>query len=146
MDIETLLSIAKQQLWWDRFARKTKRRSITQLAQDAIKGNNYMEFISMAFVWSESEEGFDYWYEAARDLIKAVKDYEKSIPTFKMEEPKILVARFINCIDRQPGDSERFKDLAAKTLQENNIAFDLLITEGSEIKAYRRGTSFKRIQ
>lgn len=145
MDIKTLLSIAKQRLWWDRFARKTKKRSITQLAQDAIKDNSYMNFISMAFVWSESEEGYDYWYEAARDLIRAVRDYEKSIPTFKMEESKILVARFINCIDRQPEDSRRLNDLAAKTLQENNIAFDLLITEESEIKAYRREASFKKI-
>lgn len=145
MDIETLLSIAKQQLWWDRFARKTKKRSITQLAQDAIKSNSYINFVSNAFIWSETEEGDDYWFEAARDLIKAVKDYEKSIPTFKMEESKILVARFINCIDRQPGGTGRMQDLAAKTLQENNIAFDFLITEGSEIKAYRRETSFKRI-
>lgn len=145
MDIETLLSIAKQRLWWDRFIRKNKNQSITKLAQYAIEIANYTCFISRAFAWKDTEEGYNYWYEAAYDLIRAVRDYEKSIPTFKMQERKVLVARFINCIDRQPGDTGRMQDLAAKTLQENNIDFDFLVTEETEIKAFKREVSFEKV-
>ena len=73
-----------------------------------------------------------------------VEDYEKSTPTFKAYEDKILVARFVGWEDRQPGDIKKLKDLAAKTLNDNNIDFDLIVVDDDEIKAFKRELYFVR--
>lgn len=116
-----------------------------QLAKYAIEDDDYMTFFSHAFFWKNTKEGFGYWSKVATKFCITMRDYEKSIPTFKMQERKVLVARFINCIDRQPGDTGRMQDLVSKTLQENNIDFDFLVTEETEIKAFKRETSFEKV-
>ena len=140
MDIETLLRLAKKQSWWNAFRGQIRRDlSPEELAECAIKANDYVLFIARAFYWKGSKEGFDYWRKVANDFEKLVEDYEKSIPTFKAYEEKILVARFVGC---QPGDIKKLKDLAAKTLNDNNIAFDLIVVDNDEIKAFKREPYF----
>ena len=142
MDIETLLRLAKKQSWWNAFRGQIRRDlSPEELAECAIKANDYVLFIARAFYWKGSKEGFDYWRKVANDFEKLVEDYEKSIPTFKAYEDKILVARFVGC---QPGDVKKLKDLAAKTLNDNNIAFDLIVVDDDEIKAFKREPYFVR--
>ena len=145
MDIETLLRLAKKQSWWNAF-RAQMNSNITpeELAESSIEENDYTYFFARAFYWKGSKEGFDYWRKAADDFDKIVRDYEKSIPTFKTYENKILVARFVGWIDRQPGDIKKLKDLAAKTLNDNNIAFDLIVVDDDEIKAFKREPYFVR--
>lgn len=145
MDIETLLRLAKKQPWWNAFRGQiTRDISPEELAEFAIRENDYNLFFARAFYWKGSKEGLDYWRKIANDFEKLVKDYEKSIPTFKAYENKILVARFVGWIDRQPGDIEKLKDLAAKTLNDNNIAFDLIVVDDDEIKAFKREPYFVR--
>ena len=142
MDIETLLRLAKKQSWWNAFRGQIRRDlSPEELAECAIKANDYVLFIARAFYWKGSKEGFDYWRKVANDFEKLVEDYEKSIPTFKAYEDKILVARFVGC---QPEDIKKLKDLAAKTLNDNNIAFDLIVVDDDEIKAFKREPYFVR--
>ena len=142
MDIETLLRLAKKQSWWNAFRGQIRRDlSPEELAEGAIKANDYILFVARAFYWKGSKEGFDYWRKVTNDFCKLVEDYEKSIPTFKAYEDKILVARFVGC---QPGDIKKLKDLAAKTLNDNNIAFDLIVVDGDEIKAFKREPYFVR--
>ena len=145
MDIETLLRLAKKQPWWNAF-RAQMNSNITpeELAESSIEENDYTYFFAKAFYWKGSKEGFDYWVKAANDFCKIVRDYEKSIPTFKAYEDKILVARFVGWIDRQPEDLKKLKDLAAKTLNDNNIAFDLIVVDDDEIKAFKREPYFVR--
>lgn len=143
MDIETLLRLAKKQSWWNAFRGQiTRNISPEELAEFAIRENDYNLFFARAFFWKYSKEGLDYWRKVANDFEKLVKDYEKSIPTFKAYENKILVARFVDWEDRQPGDIKRLKDLAAKTLNDNNIAFDLIVVDDDEIKAFKREPYF----
>lgn len=145
MDIETLLRLAKKQSWWNAFRGQVRRDlSPEELAECAIKANDYILFVARAFYWKGSKEGFDYWRKVANDFCKLVEDYEKSIPTFKAYEDKILVARFVGWEDRQPGDVKKLKDLAAKTLNDNNIAFDLIVVDDDEIKAFKREPYFVR--
>lgn len=142
MDIETLLRLAKKQSWWNAFRGQIRRDlSPEELAECAIKANDYILFIARAFYWKGSKEGFDYWRKVANDFCKLVEDYEKSIPIFKAYEDKILVARFVGY---QPGDVKKLKDLAAKTLNDNNIAFDLIVVDDDEIKAFKREPYFVR--
>ena len=142
MDIETLLRLAKKQSWWNAFRGQIRRDlSPEELAECAIKENDYVLFVARAFYWKGSKEGFDYWRKVANDFEKLVEDYEKSIPTFKAYEDKILVARFVGC---QPGDIKKLKDLAEKTLNDNNIAFDLIVVDDDEIKAFKREPYFVR--
>lgn len=145
MDIETLLRLAKKQSWWNAF-RAQMNSDITpeELAESSIEGDDYTIFFARAFYWKGSKEGFEYWRKVANDFEKLVKDYEKSIPTFKAYEDKILVARFVGWEDRQPGDVKKLKDLAAKTLNDNNIAFDLIVVDDDEIKAFKREPYFVR--
>lgn len=142
MDIETLLRLAKKQSWWNAFRGQiTRDISPEELAECAIKGNDYLLFFARAFYWKGSKEGFDYWRKIANDFCKLVEDYEKSIPTFKAYEDKILVARFVGC---QPEDLKKLQDLAVKTLNDNNIAFDLIVVDDDEIKAFKREPYFVR--
>lgn len=145
MDIETLLRLAKKQPWWNAFRGQiTRNISPEELAEFAIRENDYNLFFARAFFWKGSKEGLAYWSKVADDFEKLVKDYEKSIPTFKAYEDKILVARFVGWEDRQPGDIKKLKDLAAKTLNDNNIAFDLIVVDDDEIKAFKREPYFVR--
>ena len=145
MDIETLLRLAKKQSWWNAFRGQINSNiSPEELAEFAIRENDYNLFFARAFFWKYSKEGLAYWLKVADDFEKLVKDYEKSIPTFKTYEDKILVARFVGWEDRQPGDIEKLKDLAAKTLNDNNIAFDLIVVDDDEIKAFKREPYFVR--
>ena len=142
MDIETLLRLAKKQSWWNAFRGQIRRDlSPEELAECAIKANDYVLFVARAFYWKGSKEGFDYWRKVANDFEKLVEDYEKSIPIFKAYEDKILVARFVGC---QPGDLKKLKDLAVKTLNDNNIAFDLIVVDDDEIRAFKREPYFVR--
>ena len=143
MDIETLLRLAKKQSWWNAFRGQISRDlSPEDLAEMAIKESDYTLFFARAFYWKGSKEGFDYWRKIANDFEKLVEDYEKSIPTFKAYEDKILVARFVGWEDLQSGDIKKLKDLAAKTLNDNNIAFDLIVVDDDEIKAFKREPYF----
>ena len=145
MDIETLLRLAKKQSWWNAFRGQiTRDISTEELAELAIKENDYTFFFAIAFYWKGSKEGFNYWKKIANYFCKMVEDYEKSTPTFKAYEDKILVARFVGWEDRQPGDIKKLKDLAAKTLNDNNIAFDLIVVDDDEIKAFKRELYFVR--
>lgn len=76
------------------------------------------------------------------NFCKVVRDYESSTPVFKAYEKKVLVARFVDWKDRRPEDIEKLKDLAAKTLNDNNIDFDLLVINNDEIKAFKREPYF----
>lgn len=145
MDIETLLRLAKKQSWWNAFREQiTRDISPEELAELAIKENNYILFFARAFYWKGSKEGFDYWRKIANDFEKMVEDYEKSIPTFKAYEKKVLVARFVGWEESQTKDYNYFKNIAAKTLQENNIAFDMIAVDNDEIRAYKSETYFVR--
>ena len=145
MDIETLLRLAKKQSWWNSFRGQIRQdQSPEELAELAIEKNDYTFFFTVAFYWKNSKEGFDYWRKVSNDFCKIVEDYEKSIPIFKAYENKILVARFVGWIDRQPEDIMKLKDLAAKTLNDNNIAFDLIVVDDDEIKAFKREPYFVR--
>lgn len=145
MDIETLLRLAKKQSWWNAFRGQISHDlSPEELAELAIRENDYILFFARAFYWKGSKEGFNYWRKVADDFEKIVEDYEKSVPTFKAYEDKILVARFVGWEDRQPGDVKKLKDLAAKTLNDNNIAFDLIVVDDDEIKAFKREPYFVR--
>ena len=142
MDIETLLRLAKKQSWWNAFRGQITGFTPEELAELAIKENDYTFFFARAFYWKGSKEGFDHWRKIANDFCKMVEDYEKSIPTFKAYEDKILVARFVGWEDR--GDIKKLKVLAAKTLVDNNIAFDLIVVDDDEIKAFKREPYFVR--
>lgn len=143
MDVKTLLMLAKKQSWWNTF-RKNINCGISpeELADYAIKENDYVLFFARAFYWRSSKEGFYYWQKIINDFCKIVEDYEHSTPVFKAYEKKVLVARFVGWEDRQPGDIEKLKDLAAKTLNDNNIDFDLLVVDNDEIKAFKREPYF----
>lgn len=145
MDIETLLRLAKKQSWWNAFREQIHRDiSPEELAELAIKENDYTLFFARAFYWKGSKEGLDYWRKIANDFCKMVEDYEKSTPTFKAYEDKILVARFVGWEDLQSVDVKKLKDLVAKTLNDNNIAFDLIVIDDGEIKAFKREPYFVR--
>lgn len=145
MDIETLLRLAKKQSWWNAFMGNLKSVSPEKLAERAIENNSYLSFFSNAFAWKGTKEGVLFWVEAANDFCRIVDDYEKSIPTFKAYKKNILVARFVGWEESQTKGYNYFKDIATKTLQENNIAFDLLVVDGYEIKAFKQETYFERI-
>lgn len=144
MDVETLLRLAKKQPWWNAFMGNLKSVTPERLAKRAIENNDYVIFFSNAFLWKNTKEGFGYWNKIVTDFCKTVWDYEKSIPVFRAYENNILVARFVGWVDRQPGDLGHLRELAAKTLEDNNIAFDLVVTDNDEIKAYRYDPYFVR--
>lgn len=144
MDIETLLRLAKKQSWWNAFSWNLKSVSPEKLAERAIENNNYLSFFSNAFAWKDTKEGVLFWVKVANDFCRIVDDYENSTPVFKAYEKKVLVARFIGWQESPTKGYNYFKDIVTKTLQENNIAFDLLVVDGYEIKAYKSETYFVR--
>lgn len=144
MDIETLLRLAKKQPWWNAFVANLKSDTPEELAEFAIRDNNYITFFTHGFLWRNTKEGYPFWIKTATDFCKVVKDYENSAPVFKAYEKKVLVARFIGWKESQTKGYNYFKDIVTKTLQENNITFDFLVVDGYEIKAYKSETYFVR--
>lgn len=143
MDIETLLRLAKKQSQWNAFVSNIRRSTTPEeLAKTAIETNNYTNFLENAFYWTGTKEGYAFWYKTTMNFCKVVRDYESSTPVFKAYEKKVLVARFVDWKDRRPEDIEKLKDLAAKTLNDNNIDFDLLVINNDEIKAFKREPYF----
>lgn len=130
MDVETLLRLAKKQSWWNDFVSHIRRSTTSEeLAETAIETNNYTNFLENAFYWAGTKEGYAFWYKITMDFCKVVRDYESSTPVFKAYEKKVLVARFIGWEESQTKGYNYFKDIATKTLQENNIAFDMMVAK-----------------
>lgn len=144
MDIETLLRLAKKQSWWNAFVANLKSDTPEELAELAIHDNNYMAFFTQGFLWRNAKEGYPFWIKIAVDFCKVLKDFENSTPVFKAYEKKVLVARFVGWKESQTKGYNYFKDIAAKTLQENNIAFDMIAVDNDEIRAYKSETYFVR--
>lgn len=143
MDVETLLRLAKKQSWWNAFVSHIRRSTTPEeLAETAIETNDYINFFENAFYWADTKEGYAFWYKTTINFCKVVRDYEKSIPTFKAYEKKVLVARFVGWEDCQPEYLGHLKYLATKTLNDNNIDFDLLVVDNDEIKAFKREPYF----
>lgn len=80
MNVKEFLEIVKQQAWYNAFKAHVSDQKMERLAKAAIVCTDYDTFIRNAFVWADTKEGMQFWYDAAQDF--------NDVMTRKIEGPQ----------------------------------------------------------
>ena len=128
MNIKRAIRIAKEQPWFKQFNEYVNKThgGIEKFANLDWKRYNSSAFVSMAFVWGETKEGYDYWLKIRMEFSE--KYYDKSVAIFTSEITKKPVAKLVGTQDL---------DLFIKSLKDHNIKYDLIEKDkNGELTAY----------
>ena len=131
MNIKRALRIAQEQPWFESFKKHTISYygNFDDFLKAIDKDTPIDSFLSGAFHWVSTKEGFDFWKGVSDDFVK--KYYDRSVKIFVKEAcGKEPVAKLINAtID----DEQRF----VSVLKDTGICYDSVVLEGKDLVAYK---------
>lgn len=131
MNINRAIRIAKEYSWFKRFEKNTISQygSLEKFIDTFPEKLSPSSFISDAFNFATSPEGYDYWIEIVREFSKEY--YDNSIKVFVRDAyDKIPVAKLINAaVDDKP----RF----ISALKDTGICYDSIEWKDQDLIAYK---------